>query len=111
MGMHPVRASDRRIVIRAGVTRRDRWRLRPGKAVLLPRRQLAVPVHDGGRAGLIHEIDVKALARSERDARFSVRPDKPEYPRRFAVDVESPGAGAGIRACRAKRKTWHHARS
>ncbi len=52
-----------------------------------------MPVHDGGRAGLIHEIDVKALARSERDARFSVRPDKPEYPRRFAVDVESSGAG------------------
>jgi hypothetical protein len=51
-------------------------------------------VHDGGRAGLIHEIDVKALARRERDARFSVRPDKGEYSCRFAVDVEISGAGS-----------------
>jgi hypothetical protein len=53
-----------------------------------------VPVYDGGRAGLIHEIDVKALAGRKRDARFSVRPDKAEYSRRFAVDGEGSGAGS-----------------
>ena len=53
-----------------------------------------MPVDDGGCAGLIHEIDVKALAGRERDARFSVRPDKAEYLRRFAVDVEGSGAGS-----------------
>src|SRR6266850_1198504 len=99
MRMHPVRAGDRRIVIRAGVTRRDRRRLRPGKAVLRPGRQLAMPVDDGGCGGLIHEIDVKALAGRERDARFSVRPDKAEYSRRFAVDGErsDPGSKAKLR--------------
>ncbi len=92
MRVHPERASDRRIIIGVGVTRWDRRRLRPGKAVLRPGRQLAVPMYDGGCAGLIHEIDVKALAGRERDARFSVRPDKAECSRRFAVDGEGPGA-------------------
>ena len=41
MRVHPERACDRRIIIRVGVTRRDRRRLRPGKAVLGPGRQLA----------------------------------------------------------------------
>jgi hypothetical protein len=58
-----------------------------------------MPVYDGGCAGLIHEIDVKALAGRERDARFSIRPDKTEYARRFAVDGE--GSGAGSQAKRA----------
>jgi hypothetical protein len=55
-----MRASDRRIIIRVGITRRDRRCLRPGKAVLLPGRQLAVPVDDGRCTGLIHKIEVKA---------------------------------------------------
>src|SRR2546428_13169849 len=94
MRVHPERASDRRIVIGVGITHRDRRRLRPGKAVLRPGRQLAVPVDNGGCAGSIHEIDVKALAGRERDARFSVRPDKAEYSRRFTVDVERSDAGS-----------------
>src|SRR6266436_6619064 len=94
MRVHPERASDRRIIIGGGITRRDRRRLRPGKAVLRPGRQLAVPVDNGGWAGSIHEIDVKALARRERDARFSVRPDKAEYSRRFAVNGERSDAGS-----------------
>ncbi len=93
MGVHPVRACDRRIVIGARATRGDQRRLGPGKAVLCPGRQLAMPVDNGGCAGLIHEIDVKALAWRERDARFSVWPDKPEHSRRLAVDVEGSGAG------------------
>jgi hypothetical protein len=52
-----------------------------------------VPMDDGRSVGLIHEIDVKSLARRERDARVSVRPDEAEYSRRFAVDVEGSGAG------------------
>jgi len=36
-------------------------------------------------SGSIHEIDVKALAGRERDARFFRSPDKAEYLRRFAV--------------------------
>jgi hypothetical protein len=47
-------------------------------------RQLAVPVHDGGCARLIHKIDMKALAGRERHARVSVRPDETEYSGRFA---------------------------
>src|SRR5207245_6349578 len=94
MRVHPERASDRRIIISVGITRRDRRRLRPGKAVLRPGRQLAVPVDNGGHAGSIHEIDVKALAGRERDAGFSVRPDKAEYSRRFAVDGERSDAGS-----------------
>jgi hypothetical protein len=94
MRVHPERAWDRRIIIRVGVARRDRRRLRPGKAVLRPGRQLAMPVDDRGCAGPIHEINVKALARRERDARFSARPDKAEYTRRFAIDGESSGAGS-----------------
>jgi hypothetical protein len=86
MGVHPVRAGNRRIVIGLSVTRRDRRRLRPGKPVLLPGWQLAVPVNNGGRAGAIDEIDTKALAGRECDPGFSVRPHKAEYPRRFAVD-------------------------
>jgi hypothetical protein len=89
-----MRASDRRIIIRVGITRRDRRCLRPGKAVLLPGRQLAVPVDDGRCTGLIHKIEVKALAGRKRNARFSVRPDKAEYSRRFAVNGESSGAGS-----------------
>ena len=53
-----------------------------------------MPVDHGGCAGLIDEIDVKALARRERDTRFSVRPDQAEYSRRFAVDGEGSGAGS-----------------
>src|SRR5439155_26866651 len=94
MRVHPERASDRRIVIGVGITHWDRRRLRPGKAVLRPVRQLAVPVDNGGCAGPIHEIDVKALAGRERDARFSVRPDKAEYLRRFAVDGELSDTGS-----------------
>src|SRR2546428_10272542 len=94
MRVHPERASDRRIVIGVGITHRDRRRLRPGKAVLRPGRQLAVPVDNGGCAGSIPEIDVKALAGRERDARVSVRPDKAEYSRRFTVDVERSDAGS-----------------
>src|SRR2546425_9103359 len=94
MRVHPERASDRRIVIGVGITHRDRRRLRPGEAVLRPGRQLAVPVDNGGCAGSIYEIDVKALAGRERDARFSVRPDKAEYSRRFAVDGERSDAGS-----------------
>jgi hypothetical protein len=45
-------------------------------------------------SGPIHEIDVKALAGRERNARFSVRPEKAEYAGRFAVDVESSGGGS-----------------
>jgi len=51
----------------------------------------------------INKINVKALARRERDARVSVRPDEAEYSSRFAVDGESSGArsqakpgGAGV---------------
>src|ERR1700692_2492152 len=62
--------------------------------LLLPRRQLAVPVDDGGCTCLIHKIDVKALAGRECDARFCVRPDQAEYSCRFAVDVEGSGAGS-----------------
>jgi hypothetical protein len=51
-------------------------------------------VDNGGRAGSIYEIDVKALAGRERDARFSVRSDKAEYSRRFAVDGERSGSGS-----------------
>jgi len=51
-------------------------------------------VNDGGCAGPIHEIDVKALAGLERDARLSARPDEAEYSRRFAVDGEGSGAGS-----------------
>src|SRR5438309_11604179 len=94
MRVHPERASDRRIVIGMAITRRDRRRLRPGKAVLRPGRQLAVPVDNGGCAGSIHEIDVKALAGRERDARFCVRPEKAEYWRRVTVDVERSDAGS-----------------
>src|ERR1700704_5248177 len=65
MRVHPIRASDRRIIIELGVTRRDRRRLWPGKAVLRPGRQLALPMDDGGCAGLILKIDVKALAGRE----------------------------------------------
>jgi hypothetical protein len=54
--------------------------LRPGKAVLPPRRQLAVPMHEGGSARLIHKIDVKALAGRECDARGSVRPGEAKKP-------------------------------
>jgi hypothetical protein len=50
-------------------------------------------VDHGGCAGLIDEIDVKALARRERDAGVSVRPDEAEYSRRFAVDGQGSGAG------------------
>ena len=89
-----MRASDRRIIIGLGVTRRDRRRLRPGKAVLLPGRQLAVPMHDGGSGRLVHQIDAKAVAGRERDARFFVRPDEAEYSGRFAVDGEGSGAGS-----------------
>jgi hypothetical protein len=49
---------------------------------------------DGGCAGLIHEIDVETLAGRERNARFSGRPDKAEYSRRFAVDSEGSGASS-----------------
>ncbi len=42
----------------------------------------------------IHEIDAKALAGRERDARFSVRPNKAKYSRRFAVDGERSDAGS-----------------
>src|SRR3989449_6495854 len=94
MRAHAERASDGRIIIGVGTPRRDRRRLRPGKAVLRPGRQLAVPVDNGGCAGSIYEIDVKALAGRERDARFSVRPDKAEYSRRFAVDGERSDAGS-----------------
>jgi hypothetical protein len=51
-------------------------------------------MNDGGSAGPIREIDVKALAGRERNAGFSVRPDKAEYSRRFAVDDEGSGAGS-----------------
>jgi hypothetical protein len=49
---------------------------------------------DGRSVGLIHEIDMKALARRERDARVSVRPDEAEHSRRFAVDGKGSGAGS-----------------
>jgi hypothetical protein len=51
-------------------------------------------VNDGGCSGPIHEIDVKALAGRERNARVTIRPNKAEYPGRFAIDVESPGGGS-----------------
>jgi hypothetical protein len=51
-------------------------------------------VNDGGYVGPIHEIEVKWLAGQERKARISVRPNKPEYRGRFAVDVEGSGAGS-----------------
>jgi hypothetical protein len=92
MGVHPVRAGDRRVIIGAGLTLRDRRRLRPGKAVLPPGWQLAVPVYKGGCTRLINKIDVKALAWRERNARVSVRPDEAEYSSRFAVDGKSSGA-------------------
>src|SRR3977135_4266072 len=94
MGVHPVRAGDRGVIIGAGGNRRDRRRLRPRKTVLPPRRQLAVPVYDGGCTRLIHKIDVKALARRKRDARVSIRPDEAECSGWFAVDRESSGAGS-----------------
>ena len=53
-----------------------------------------MPVDDGGCTGLIHKIDVKALAGRECDARFCVRLDQAEYSCRFAVDVEGSGAGS-----------------
>ena len=92
MRVHPERAHKRRIIIGSGIARRDRRRLRPRKAVLHPGRQLAVPVDDGGCVGPIHEINVKALIGRERNARFSVRPQKGEYSRRFAVDGEGSGS-------------------
>src|ERR1700730_15635912 len=94
MRVHPVRASDRLIVIGVGITWRDRRRLRPGKAVLLPGWQLAVPMDDGGRARLIHKVKIKSLPGRERDARFFVRPNKAKYSRRLAIDVEGSGPGS-----------------
>jgi hypothetical protein len=51
-------------------------------------------MNDGRCGGLVHEIDVKALAGRERNARITVRPNKTEDAGRFAVDVESSGGGS-----------------
>jgi hypothetical protein len=50
-------------------------------------------VDDGGCINLIYEIDMKALARRKRDARFPVWPDKTENSCGFAIDVEGSGTG------------------
>ena len=100
MGVHPVSPRDRHIVIGLRGTRCDRRRLRPGKAVLPPRRQLAVPMHEGGSARLIYKIDVKAFAGRERDAGVSIRSSEPEYPSWFAIDGEGPGAGGQTKSGR-----------
>src|ERR1700758_1530365 len=62
MGMHPKRARNRSVVVGLNRTVRDRWALRPRKAVLRPGRKLPMPMHKGARAGLVREVHAEPFA-------------------------------------------------
>ena len=93
MRMHPIRTGSRSIVIRLNRAIRDRRRLGPRKAVLRPGRKLPMPMHNGARASLIHQVHAEPFARREANAGAPVRTGKPEDLGRPTIHFNNPCSG------------------
>src|SRR5258708_19873608 len=78
--MHTVGAGKRGVVVALHGAVRDRRRLRPGEPILLPGRQLTVPMNKGACARLVGKLDPEALAGAEAQAGPPLRSDKPKDP-------------------------------
>ena len=92
MAVHPVGAGHRREVVAARFTGRKQRQRHIGHAVLLVRRNLPMPMDDGGNGKIIGKVDPESLARIEDEA-LSAWAGKAEDGRRSPVDVERAAGG------------------